>query len=712
MLQDLLSLLKNVRKSRDGWTARCPVPAHDDRQNSLSVALGERDGKRRWLLRCHAGCDFQMIISALGLEASDLVEEQRPPQTKKKKRGIPPQTQAHKCISAGLTLAQYATAKHLPVEFLRECGLCERRYQDKLALRIPYLGPTGEELAVRFRIALQGDRFRWKSGAKPSLYGLSRLSAAREAGYVVLVEGESDCHTLWHHGIPALGLPGASNWREERDAPHLEGIETIYVVIEPDRGGETVRKWLACSTIRHRVRVLSLPTKDPSALHIEDPKKFKERWQIACLGAVAWTALEERANAEQWFEAWQHCRELAQKPAILDEFDAELEHVGLVGESRAAKLIYLAGTSRLLDRPVSAAMKGQSSGGKSFVVERVMRFYPPEAFYALTAMSERALAYSNEPLKHRVLVLYEAAGLSSDFASYLMRSLLSEGRLSYETVEKTKDGLVSRRIEREGPTGLIVTTTKLRLHPENETRLLSITINDTSAQTKAVFRALALETEPDPTYLAPWHALQLWLATGSNRVVIPFAKLLAELMEPTAVRLRRDFRMVLTLIRAHALLHQATRCKDSTGRIIATEEDYAVVRELVGDLVAEGVGATVKPEVRAVVETVAKLLDDGRIPKEVRSAELVSALKLDQSTISRRVATAIDGGFLRNEEDRKRQPARLVLGDPLPDKQEVLPEPQLMHLCAYAGGDTTRFFSPANANGDGRTDDDLHVPWP
>ena len=51
-----------------------------------------------------------------------------------------------------------------------------------------------------------------------------------------------------------------------------------------------------------------------------------------------------------------------------------------------------------------------------------------------------------------------------------------------------------RLIEREGPTGLIVTTTSLRLHPENETRMLSLTITDTRDQTAAVFRALAQET--------------------------------------------------------------------------------------------------------------------------------------------------------------------------------------------------------------------------
>jgi len=41
-------------------------------------------------------------------------------------------------------------------------------------------------------------------------------------------------------------------------------------------------------------------------------------------------------------------------------------------------------TSRLLDHPVSIALKGPSSGGKSFTVESVLKFFPGEAFHALS----------------------------------------------------------------------------------------------------------------------------------------------------------------------------------------------------------------------------------------------------------------------------------------------------------------------------------------
>lgn len=63
----LLERLEGVRQSgRDRWMAKCP--AHLDRHPSLSIALGE-DG--RLLIHCFAGCQFDAVVQAVGLEVAD-----------------------------------------------------------------------------------------------------------------------------------------------------------------------------------------------------------------------------------------------------------------------------------------------------------------------------------------------------------------------------------------------------------------------------------------------------------------------------------------------------------------------------------------------------------------------------------------------------------------------------------------------------------------
>lgn len=364
---------------------------------------------------------------------------------------------------------------------------------------------------------------------------------------------------------------------------------------------------------------------------------------------------------------------IATSSDLLADFGMALHSRGVVGEDRFAKVTYLCLTSRVLGRPVSLAAKGPSSAGKSFVVQEVVEFFPGSAVYALSSMSEHALAYSTEPLSHRFLILYEAAGLESDFASYLLRSLLSEGCIRYETVEKVKGaGLQPRLIEREGPTGLIVTTTQVSLHPENETRLLSVPANDTPEQTAKIIRMIACEDgDRGDGDLAEWRDLQNWIAGQDNRVTIPFALALADLVPPVAVRLRRDFSTVLNLVKAHAILHQQTRERDGRGRIVATINDYGVVRELVADLVADEVGATVPA---TVVETVAAVTDLVPLHKNgVTYQQLGERLGLDKSAARRRAKVATLGGYLNNLEDKRGQPARLVVGEPLPGEVTILP---------------------------------------
>jgi hypothetical protein len=690
MLADFQAVLDRLGvASRNGEKAMSFCPAHDDRSNP-SLSLKAENG--RLLLHCFAGCHPENIVSKIGLQMKDLFAEggggfSIPPNTPARLHAqdekVHEQAENRRANGSarsehGCTLKEYSEEKKLPEDCLRSLGLRDATYKEKPAVRIPYPDEEGQEVAVRFRTSLEGtERFRWRSGDKPRPYGLELLVEARKANYVVLVEGESDCHTLWHHEIPALGIPGASNWHD-RWASYLDGIEKVYVVIEPDQGGRTLREKLTtCAVIRDRLYLVQLKDhKDPSGLHLADPERFRELFEVALEDAKPWIELA-RAEAEAASrEAWERCQALAEEPDILSHFAEVLARSGVAGEATIAKLLYLALTSRLLEKPVSIALKGPSSGGKSYLVERVLSFLPESAYYALTAMSERTLAYSEEPIKHRFLVIYEAAGMRGDVATYLMRSLLSEGRVRYETVEKTSEGIKPRLIEREGPTGLIVTTTAVKLHPENETRLFSLTVTDTQDQTRAVMAALAEEAGKAGPNFEPWHALQVWLEGAEHRVSVPYATILADLIPPVAIRLRRDFGALLNLVRAHALLHQANRDRDVEWRIVATiEDDYTIVRELVADLVSEGIEVTVPKTVRETVEAV-KRLREASSGEPVTVVELARELKLDRSAVSRRVRNAKDRGYLRDLEENLRKPSRLVLGDDLPDDLQILPSPE------------------------------------
>jgi Domain of unknown function (DUF3854) len=381
---------------------------------------------------------------------------------------------------------------------------------------------------------------------------------------------------------------------------------------------------------------------------------------------------------------------LASDQDILKSLVDQLRVCRLVGEDRNAKLTYLAVLSRMLDEPVSVAMKGLSSSGKSFTVTTVLRFFPGEAVIAMTAMSERALIYMKEDFAHRTLVLYEAVALreerektESNMTAYIVRSLLSEGEIRYPVTVRGADGnMETKVIEKKGPTNFICTTTATSLHGENETRMLSLPTNDSKDQTRAILQSLAEQAHgtavADPD-LSEWHALDDWLAGANHHVVIPYAGYLAETIPPVAVRLRRDFRAILALIKTHAILHQATRATDIAGRIIATEADYLAIRELVADLIAEGVGATVPDSVRQTVDTVSELL--GAHPSGVTVHDIEHKLGIERSSATRRLSTARERGHLVNVEDKRGKPARYILGVELPGTEAMLPERVCSDLC-------------------------------
>jgi hypothetical protein len=378
---------------------------------------------------------------------------------------------------------------------------------------------------------------------------------------------------------------------------------------------------------------------------------------------------------------------LAIEKDILALFLEDFRRAGVVGEERLGQLIYLALTSRMLPwdpaaavRPVSLLPKGTTSTGKSHATGTTLRFFPEQTYFSLGSFSRRYLFYEEEEFSHRIIYVPEWASIKEDDEIVAMlRILLSEGRIVHGTVDrgdKGKGRQTARRIEKEGPTGLIVTTTEAAVDTEMETRLFAVVTDDTPEQTRRVFHKIAGSQKGAGTLdLGRWHELQDWISShGETPVYVPFADALAELIPANATRLRRDFGSLLNLVRAHAILHRANRQQDEDGYLLATvQSDYAPVRLLVGDVISESVEASVTPAMRETVEAVQELLDAGR--EHVSAKALVDHLGVGRSAAYDRIRRALFAGYLANEAGKNERGYKLTIGSPLPGDEAFLPSP-------------------------------------
>lgn len=256
-------------KESGGDHKPCKCPFHGDSHESMSVNI--KTGQ----YKCH-GCDESGNAYTFLQKVVNLTPEQATAEINKWAgvRKDPPPV---------LTLKDYAKAKKLPVEFLTGIGV----HDTKKGLNIPYKDEAGNVAATRQRFRMGKEKaWAWVRGSKLRFYGLWRLKEILEAGQVILVEGESDSQTLWHHGYSALGVPGANTFKGDWFKPFL-GVKDVYLFKEPipPEAGElfvsTCCEGLSQVGFKGNVYVItSKDVKDPSALHIQNPDNFKAGWEM------------------------------------------------------------------------------------------------------------------------------------------------------------------------------------------------------------------------------------------------------------------------------------------------------------------------------------------------------------------------------------------------------------------------------------------------
>lgn len=219
-VESIITRLEKVKRSGKGYVARCP--AHGDNRASLSVSEGSTGNV---LLNCHAGCNTEDIISALGLSWEDLFSIP----TSGKGTGGTPETIYSYFDETGVLLFQ--------------------------VVRMP-----GKQFRQRQPDSTGG--WIWNlEGVRRTLYKLEELGEPGDGAPVVFIaEGEKDVDNLFDHGLIATCSPGgAGKWREEYCA--LLAHRDVVVLPDNDKTGREHAQTVADSLVgkARSVRVLQLP---------------------------------------------------------------------------------------------------------------------------------------------------------------------------------------------------------------------------------------------------------------------------------------------------------------------------------------------------------------------------------------------------------------------------------------------------------------------
>lgn len=272
--EEFLDLFDKQVKTAEGFNVRCP--SHDDGKPSLTVS---KKGDKI-VLKCHAGCEVESILSTLGLTFQALFLSDSKPT----KEDV-------------VDLNNLAIQKRIPPTFLEKVGVSQH---NPYSFKIKYFQEDGTEGRSRIRRGISAGKSYWgDKGPEIIPYGLWRLDDGRAMEELFLVEGESDCWTLWAHydTFPALGIPG-NTMTHTLKSEHLDEIKTLFIVKENDSGGgatfvENVKKRLVEIGYEGEAKVLVLPSryKDPNDLHRKNPEGFR---------ATFMESMEKSVPANEW----------------------------------------------------------------------------------------------------------------------------------------------------------------------------------------------------------------------------------------------------------------------------------------------------------------------------------------------------------------------------------------------------------------------------
>jgi len=253
---------------------------------------------------------------------------------------------------------------------------------------------------------------------------------------------------------------------------------------------------------------------------------------------------------------------LLKNPKMYDEIIHDMTVLGYTGEENNKLLVWLAGISRLLPKPLSVFIQSPPSTGKSYLLEILLNLLPPESVEWITSVSDQSFNYMDEEdFLDKIFMLGEA--LHNEVVEGYIRQMQSENKIARKvTVKDPKTGIMrSVTIKHTVRLVFMMTSTAMKVNTENLSRCLLLKADNTKEQTERVlvmqrykssYEGYLEEKHVVPQIIRKHIAAQRLLK--KIRVLNPFEKYIR--FPSTRSVMRRGQNQFLNLIKASCVARQ------------------------------------------------------------------------------------------------------------------------------------------------------------
>jgi hypothetical protein len=387
--------------------------------------------------------------------------------------------------------------------------------------------------------------------------------------------------------------------------------------------------------------------------------------------------------------------ELLKSPELFSRHSQALKTLGVVGEERNSNILFIDGISRLLDYPLNVFAKGRSSAGKNHVCKGVLKLFPKDAVIELTSSSLRAWNYAGQDFRHRIIYVQEKNDESGTI--HPARLLISEGKLTRIVTVYENGQRKAKKFVTKGPITCISTTTRNQVEIDDETRHISIWIDESEEQTRRIIKAHATEHPALPLFdLEVWREAHRVLEARAfqSRVLLPgWFQILGDEVYAGDLRVRRYFPAFTTACKAVALLRSFQKShgwKEVSSQDITIDfADFWITRILFEPVFVESIhrGTDEALATRFAVERLVRRRGGRPVP----ALALMKGLSISRDAAYARIRQAAHQGTIFRANPNSKNNPKLYRPTPRP---AFLPDAEKFFRANPEVGDYVNFMHP------------------